>query len=448
MGGERTRAARRKATRRGVTAVLALAFALALATVAPAARSLSDTAQDNNAAPDVTAVALTESPNAILTASVVVSNYQALPQDSWFNLWFDLDNNPRTGADGDEALVRYFDDGGIRFYRWAGGELARRPATGMFGSFTAGTLALSVPRAALDTAASFGMFVVGVRAQADGEGGELLAGDFAPNSGNARYVSPAPLAITDAAGDQEAAPDITDVDIRDTKAGRIEFRVATPSHARLPASAWIELDFDVDRLRGTGSFGVEAFVDLDNRGVNAGRWSTDERKFIRIRKSGVTARSAGGVVTFSVPRRFLHDVARFDFYAISGYSTGDDDNAIDLAPNGDAWWKYTLANKAPLSLRTGTPKAIPARPSAGRGFTVAVPVLRSDTARGITSGSAACKLRVAGRNFSVAGNVSAGFARCSLALPEAASGTVVRGSMTVRSSGKSTTAGFAFLVRR
>ena len=359
MGGERTRPARLRAMRRGGTAVLALAFALALATVAPAARSLSDTSQDNNAAPDITAVALSESPGVILTASVVVSNYQLLPQDSWVNLWFDLDNNPRTGADGDEALVRYVDDGGIRFYRWAGGELAGRPATGMSGSFTAGTLALTVPKTALDNAASFGMLVVGVRAQQDGEGGQLLAGDFAPNNGRARYVTPTPLSITDALGDQEAAPDITAVDIRDTKAGRIEFRVATPSHARLPASAWIELDFDIDRLRGTGSFGVEAFVNLDNRGAYAGRWSSDERKFIRIRRSGVTARSAGGVVTFSVPRRFLHDVARFDFYVISGYSTDDEDNAIDLAPNGDCVVEVHAREQGAAQPRAGTPRAIP-----------------------------------------------------------------------------------------
>ena len=55
-----------------------------------------------------------------------------------------------------------------------------------------------------------------------------------------------------------------------------------------------------------------------------------------VSRSGVRASSAGGVVRIDVPRRFLQDVAGFDFYLVSGDSFDDEDNAIDLAPNGDA----------------------------------------------------------------------------------------------------------------
>ena len=434
--------------RRGVTAVVVLAGALALATVALAARSFSDPAGDNNAAPDVTALALSESADAAtLTVSVVFSNYQTLPANSWVHLWFDIDNNPSTGGGGDEALVRYFDDGGIQVFRWEGSRFVRRPATGMSGSFTAGTLTLTMPKTALDSVATFGVFVVGVRAQDNGDDDDLLAGDYAPNRGRARYVAPNALSVTDATGDHEAAPDVTRLGVSDTKAGTIQFTISTPSHATLDAASWIELDFDLDRRRSTGDAGSDAYMIVDRQGVYAARWSADARRFVRVRRSGVKARSAAGVVTFTVPRRFLRDVHGFDFYLVSGHSEGDEDHALDWAPNGDAWWSYALANKPPLSLRAGTPRATPPRPSAGRRFTVAVPVLRSDTARGITSGSAACKLRVAGRNYSVRGGVRAGLASCSLALPAAASG-VVRGSMTVRSSGKSTAARFAFPVKR
>jgi hypothetical protein len=153
-------------------------------------------------------------------------------------------------------------------------------------------------------------------------------------------------------------------------------------------------------------------------------------------------------VTFDVPRSFLADVAAFDFYFVSGDSSDDEDNAIDLAPNASAWWKYTLANKPPLRLVAGAPRGTPARPVAGRRFAVSVHVLRSDTARGITSGSVVCDIRVAGKGVSATGRARAGLASCSLLVPETAGGTALRGSMTVRSGGKSVVARFAFAVRR
>jgi hypothetical protein len=179
-----------------------------------------------------------------------------------------------------------------------------------------------------------------------------------------------------------------------------------------------------------------------------GRWSVKEEDFVSVRRSGVRARSAGGVITFDVPRRFLDDVANFDFYVISGDSDSDDeDNAIDFAPNGAAWWKYTLSNKPPLRLIADEPRGIPARPRGGAAFTIAVPVRRSDTARAITAGSATCSIRVGGRPVKAVGRVAAGVGRCSLRVPGGMSGATVRGSMVVRSGGKSVTARFSFPVR-
>jgi hypothetical protein len=160
-------------------------------------------------------------------------------------------------------------------------------------------------------------------------------------------------------------------------------------------------------------------------------------------------RSLGGVTTFSVPRRFLDDVASFDFYLVSGDwdPRNEEDDAIDLAPDGDAWWKYSLVNKAALRLIAGDARGIPAKAAAGKKFTVLVPVKRSDTARGITSGSVTCDLTVAGERVQVKGRVTAGTARCSAKVPAGASGSVLRGSMLVRSGGKSVKTGFAFRVR-
>lgn len=437
--------------RLGVKLLAGVGGAVSLLVVAGtslAAASFSDPPGDNNAAPDVTAVAVSESPDGIFTVAATVANYQVLPGNSWVNLWFDLDSNSRTGDDGDEALVQYFDDGGLQFFRWNGSTLARRPTAGMTATFVAGVLTLTAPKTALDGATSFNLLTVASRGQDIGEDDDLVASDAAPDSGRGRYVSPGPLSVADAAGDQEAAPDVTSVSVTDDKSGTISFAVSTPSHATLAPSTWVELDIDLDRRRSTGAAGSEVYVALSRGSVFVGRWSPEEQEFVNVRRSAARARSVAGVVTFDVPRRLLDDVASFDFYVVSGDSDPDDEsNAIDLAPNGDRWWRYTLANKPPLRLIAGDARSVPARPRAGRAFTVAVPVVRSDTARSITSGSATCAVRVGAKPVQAAGRVAAGTGRCSLRLPADARGAMLRGSMVVRSAGKAVTTRFSFPVR-
>ena len=427
----------------GVCAASLLAFAgLALA-----ASSFSDPTGDNNAAPDVTAVAVSESADGNLTIAATIANYQALPANSWVNLWFDLDSNGRTGDDGDEALVQYFDDGRIQFWRWNGSTLVRREAAGMTATFAAGVLTFTGPKTALDGAASFDLLAVASRGQDVGADEDLIASDTAPNNGRGRWVAPGPLSVTDLAGDHEAAPDVTDVRVSDSGSGTISFAVSTPSHAALTSATWVELDVDIDRRHSTGGGGVEVYVVLTQGRVFVGRWSPSEQEFA-VRRTGARARSSGGVVTFDVPRALLEDVASFDFYVVSGDSeTDDEDNAIDLAPDGDRWWRYTLANKPPLRLIAEDARGLPARPRAGRTFSVVVPVRRSDTARGITSGSATCTVQVAGKPVQATGKVGAGNGRCSLRVPAGSRGTALRGSIVVRSGGKAVTTRFSFPVR-
>jgi hypothetical protein len=433
----------------GVAAAVAAAVgACALATIAFAAASFSDPAGDNNASPDVTSVTVTDSAASILTITVQVANYQTLPENSWLNLWFDLDSNANTGADGDEALVQYFGDGGLRVFRWSGSELVRRTVAELSGSFVAGVLTVTAPKSMFDNSTTFGVLVVGSRAQDVGADEDLVASDFAPNSGRGRYAAPGPSSFTDAAGDHDAAPDMTRVRVADTKSGTITFTIETPSHGALSAGTWLELDIDVDRRRGTGDGGVDLYVHVSGGRVHVGRWNAGEREFAVLRNTAVRARNGDGVVTIDVPRRLLDDVAGFDFYFLSGDSAVDEeeDFAVDIAPDGESWWKYTLVNKAPLRLLAGAPRGIPARPRAGASFTIVLPVRRSDTSRGITSGTVSCNVRIQGQRVRASGRVTGGAARCSLVVPAGARGGV-SGSMTVRSAGKSVATRFAFPIR-
>jgi hypothetical protein len=76
------------------------------ASAALAAHGYTDRADDANAAPDITSLDVAEETPGVLTIHLSVGNYQALPANSWVNLWFDLDSNSLTGDGGDEALVR------------------------------------------------------------------------------------------------------------------------------------------------------------------------------------------------------------------------------------------------------------------------------------------------------------------------------------------------------
>jgi hypothetical protein len=142
-----------------------------------------------------------------------------------------------------------------------------------------------------------------------------------------------------------------------------------------------------------------------------------------------------------VHRSELDDVARFGLTVESWQEDEDEDLvARDLAPD-DLAWTYTLAHRPPLRLLAGEVYGAPQRPVAGRPFAIHLPVRRSDTSRGLTKGTVTCKVIAAGRSVRARGSLRAGLAKCTVLVPRNA--MAVRGSMTVRSAGRSVTAWFA-----
>ena len=216
------------------TAVLlaVVAAGLAVGGAALADAAFSDAVGDNNEAPDITSVEVSETADGMLTVRTTVANYQTLPNDSFIHLWFDLDNNTRTGSDGDEANVLYQADGILDFYRWNGRDLARAAATGLTGSFAAGVFTFTGPKSTFGDPASFGLLVVTSRPWSEDE--NVIAADFASEQSRLSYVSPGPMTFPDPAGDHDAAPDITAVSVSDTKGGWITIRATVANLRALP----------------------------------------------------------------------------------------------------------------------------------------------------------------------------------------------------------------------
>jgi hypothetical protein len=428
--------------------VVAACGGLLLASLAFGAASYSDASGDDNAAPDITSVQLSESADGVVTVTVAVANYQQLPAESWFNLWFDLDSNPNTGDAGDETLVRYVSTGAVEIWDWHGAEMIERPAIGITGRFEAGVLTVTVPKADLGGDTVFGVLAVSSRSQELGES-HLIASDYAPDRGRSPYTGPAASSYPDADDDQDAAPDVTAVNVRDSADGWITFAISTPNYATLPGDSLLAVAIDSDGRPATGDGGAELLVRSLSGEVIFERWSQAEREWVEdAAPRRVRVRNAASTVTVEVHRSELGNAPRFGF-AIATLDVNTQAESVlaaDLAPDDGGFYRYTLANKPAMRLLAGRVSATPAQPRAGKPFSVKLAVRRSDTNRPITSGNVSCRVLVGGKPLLARGSVAGGAARCTVVVPGSAAGARLRGTISVRVSGQTAAANFAYVV--
>jgi hypothetical protein len=433
-----------------VSVVLVAAAGALLATgLALGASSFSDDAGDENAAPDITSVRVSDSPDETFTVTLGISNYDSLPPDSWFNVWFDVDSDESTGYAGDERLVRYLSTGDVELYEWDGFAMLRRPAPGgLRGSYAAGTLVLTVPRATLGDDSRFGVLAISSRRQAVILS-QFVASDIAPDNGRAAYTGPVAATFADREDDQDAAPDIAGVRVVDRKDGWISFAVTTPNYTTLPdeSAFWVALDTDNRAATSDVDAAPELQIPYVRGDISLERWEARNGGWVQVPGDLVRARNAGNVVTIEIRRSAVGSARRFGF----SFTTADFDSetgtvrALDLAPNSGGFYRYTLANTA-VTLQAARIVSVPTVPRAGRSFAVSLPVIRSDTGRPIRSGAVACAASLAGTKLSGVGSVARGAARCVFSIPGSGAGARLRGTVTVRSAGSTLARPFAYVV--
>jgi len=429
--------------------VVGAAFAtLLIASTAFGARGFSDPGGDTNTAPDLTSLEIAEASAGTIAIRVVVANYQALPANSWFNLWFDVDANASTGDDaGDEALVRYQSAGAMELYTWNGTQYVAGSTAGAVAAFTAGTLTVSIPRASIHAIGAFGVLAVGSRGQPVADE-ELVASDFVPNAGRARFAGPDPATFPDAIGDHDAAPDLTAVRVSDARNGWITFSMTTPNYAVLPEESAIVISIDADNNPRTGESGTELQLSLAAGQVALERW--DGEQFVPDDlPTRARHRNTGNVVALDLHVSELGNSSRFRFSLLSADVNTAIQSvvAVDVAPDDLTFWRYSLANRPALRLSAKRFVTTPGRPLAGKPFAIDLPVTRSDTGRAITSGAVSCRVLAAEKRVAAKGRVVHGAGRCAFVVPASARGKVLRGTVTVRSGGKSVAADFSYVVR-
>lgn len=420
---------------------------LAVTGVALAAASFTDPAGDDNAAPDITSVTVTETGDGVFDVRVEVANYRTLPPSSWINLWFDVDGDRETGdSAGDEALVRFSSDGSVQLRLWEGEEFVSLPSDDIAAGFEGGVLSVRFPLTVLgSTLDSPGLLVVAARSSVIGM--ESLTGaDFSPEDDRARWTRPGRTEVRDAEGDNNAAPDITTIDVSDTKDGWIRFAIATPNRGDLPRTSFVAVAVDRDSNRITGHNGADVTVTTDGEEVQIDRWDPRAGEWVDdTPPTRARARNGSGVVTIEVHRSELGDPGGFSFRAVSGDASPLTGGlvAVDFAPDSGAFWRYALTHPA-HRLVAGRATGLPVRPRAGKRFTVRAPVRRSDTNRAIAAGTVTCAVRSDRARVRASGRVRAGAGQCAFVVPRGA--RTISGSMTVRSGGRVVTSRFRFTV--
>ena len=140
---------------------------------------------------------------------------------------------------------------------------------------------------------------------------------------------------SDAAGDSNAAPDITSVELGEATPGVLAIKLSIGNFASLPARSWVNLWFDLDSNQATGAAGDEALVRYSvDGGVELFAW--DGSQLAAGSTDSVAASFSAGVLTVSLPRASIAAEAPFGLLVVSSraQSLGEDELvASDYAPN-------------------------------------------------------------------------------------------------------------------
>jgi hypothetical protein len=148
-------------------------------------------------------------------------------------------------------------------------------------------------------------------------------------------IAVAARGYSDAAGDTNAAPDITSVEVVEATPGVLAIKLSVGNYQSLPADSWVNLWFDLDSDQATGDAGDEALVRYRaDGGVELYAW--DGSQLVEGSTANVAASFAAGTLSVSLPRSSIAAAGSFGVLAVSSraQSIGEDELiASDYAPN-------------------------------------------------------------------------------------------------------------------
>jgi hypothetical protein len=269
------------------------------------------------------------------------------------------------------------------------------------------------------------------------------AASSAPSAGSANSQT-----FTDSTGENPAAPDITTIVVSNDDAGTITFRINTPNKAAYSRDVAVFMFLDSDSNQATGdpeSLGADFLIQLFAGEIVMLRWDGTDYGLAANQSSLSYAWQSGP--TIKVSASDLNNTRRFNFdvTTVSGIifdeTTGDAscppapaDCARDSAPTL-GFYNYSVVTTRPtLVVRSVT--RTPARPTAGRPFTIRMVAARSDTGAVLRNGRVTCSGRAGTTRLPASlARVQGGAVVCTWRIPANARGRTFRGTVTVAFEG-------------
>ena len=279
-----------------------------------------------------------------------------------------------------------------------------------------------------------------------------------------RAASPASNTATfqDSTGEDPQAPDITSVTVSNDDTGMLTFRVNIANRPTLSRDMDFEVYVDTDNNASTGDQqlvpGADYLVQLFDGDAILWKWdgSNFSRSFGNPPSVTLSTTYANGpVIRISAAELGNTKAFKFMVFAVSGITFDPVTNApdftnaaVDSAPNyGSGLYPFSV-KVTPPTLVAKKLTAVPARPAAGKPFTLRLVAARSDTGAVIQNGKVACVARVgSARLRATVAKVVAGAATCTWKIPATAKGKSFRGSVAVTFEGLTASQAYVGKVR-
>jgi hypothetical protein len=248
----------------------------------------------------------------------------------------------------------------------------------------------------------------------------------------------------DSVGEDPAAPDISTIVASNDDAATISFKINIANRPQYAADIAIVMFLDSDANQATGdpeSLGADYIIQLIQGEILLFKWDGADFSISATQASLSYAWASGPTIRVNASDLSNTRKLLFDVTAVSGLVFDSTTGAIDctnckrdFAPT-IGFYQYNVVTEKP-TLVVRSLKPTPAKPVAGRPFTLKLVAARSDTGAVVQNGRVTCVGRVGSARLKAqVQRVQGGAATCTWTIPANAKGKAFRGSVTVSFEG-------------
>jgi hypothetical protein len=255
----------------------------------------------------------------------------------------------------------------------------------------------------------------------------------------------------DSTGEDAQAPDITSVDVSNTDAGLITFKINISNRPALTPDMSILVWLDTDANPATGDpneLGADYVIENDPGAVGLLKWDGTTFSDAPSQTTLTYSYSAtGDSITVGIQDLGGTKKINLGVDAISGIVVDAQGNPdftnvhVDIAPDaGHGFYSYDVLTKVSLKQTAFTTTPKPAK--AGAKFTASVAATESDTGGPVAKATITCVGTIKGVRLRAAHSLANGVASCFWKLPKTSKGKTLTGTISITVQGTTLTKRF------